>query len=81
MKYEIVTTHKIIDLLGGVRPAAKKLDCGPATVANWKKKSKIPRWWLLPIETVANENGIPLKLIEGALVFQEGPKKSGSSLA
>lgn len=57
-KEPIENAEQIIDLFGGIRPMAGKLDIAVTTVQGWKERNVIPAARRGQIEKVAKENNI-----------------------
>jgi hypothetical protein len=72
-----VATEAIIDLFGGIRPMAGKLDTPVTTVQGWKKRGSIPRARHADIIAAAGREGVDLDPATLAASDPATPPESG----
>lgn len=55
-----VPPPSIFDRFGGIRPMAAALEIPASTIMSWKRKDRIPRWWMTLIADRAVALGVDI---------------------
>lgn len=60
----MLNANEIIDRLGGIRPAARRLNRPVGTVSNWKTRNSIPESEKGQILTISQHDGLGLSIYD-----------------